>query len=359
MRNLIYFLCLTVVFAQRPNLLETGFGPFNSKPYLTPTNEPTSSININWNTAKKESSIIAYGLTTLLEDTIKFSGVRNFHHVRLSRLIPDTEYYYKVLPKGSTETFKTFPSNADTFVFIAFGDTRSDSAAHHAVINRMANYAFDFVMNSGDLVARGDNTDDWRTFFYIEDTILQSKCFLPTPGNHERPYWPYDTLFALPGTEYFYSINYGNAHFVMLNTQIDLHGIQRNWLINDLLVARSDTTIDWIFINLHRPPYSSGSHGSQEDVRTAWCPIFEQYGVDIVFCGHDHGYERTSKINGVIYIVTAGGGAPLYEVDKHDWTAMSVSCHHFCFVKIEGKKLILKAVKPDGSTIDSLTLEKN
>jgi len=355
----IYFLFLGLIFAQKPSILEIGFKPFNSKPYLTPTPSPTNSININWNTKDKESTIVAYGLTCSLEDTAKIRDVRNFHHIRLTNLLPATEYFYRVLPDGDLKSFKTFPVHTDTFSFIAFGDTRSDSAAHQSVVNRIAKYAFDLILHSGDLVNRGDDAIDWRTFFNIEDTLLQSKHFLATIGNHEHPYWAYDTLFSLPGAEYFYSLNYGNAHFIMLNTEMDLYVPQKNWLINDLITARSDTSIDWIFVNLHRPPYSSGSHGSAQDVKKAYCSILSEYGVDIVFCGHDHSYERTSKIDGVVYIVTAGGGAPLYEVDKSDWTVKSKSIHHFCLVKIMGRKLILKAIAADGKIFDSLILDKS
>ncbi len=359
MKYLVLLLCLGFVFAQKPTLLETGFHPFDSRPYLTPTAMPTSSININWNTKKLEPSIVAYGLTRQLEDTVRLDGLCNYHHVMLTDLLPGTRYFYKVLPKGSIKDFKTFPIQDDTFSFVAFGDTRSDSVAHQSVIDQMAKHEFDFLVHSGDLVNQGDNTADWQAFFNIEDTILQTRQFLPSLGNHDRPYWPYDTLFALPDAEYFYSVTYGNSHFIILDNYLELYGYQRNWLVNDLIKARTDKEIDWIFAVLHSPPYSSGSHGSNQAVREAWCPIFEEYSVDIVFCGHDHSYERTKPINGVVYIVAAGGGAPLYEVGKNDWTVMSTSTHHFCLVNIAGHRLDLKTIKPDGSVIDSLTLRKD
>lgn len=346
------------IFTQIPTILEPGFQPFNSAPYLTPTSSPATSININWNTETQESTIVVYGLTPTLKDTIKVSGVRNYHHIMLSNLLSSTGYYYKILPSGNINTFKTFPLSTDSFTFIAFGDTRSDSVAHQSVIDRMAMCDFDFIVHSGDFVKKGDNPIDWRTFFNIEDTLLQYKHILPAMGNHENPYWPYDTLFALPDAKYFYSVNYGNAHFIILDTQIDLYGPQRNWLINDLITANSDTSIAWIFVNLHRPPYSSGSHGSQIDVQNAWCPIFEEYGVELVFCGHDHSYERTKSINGVNYIITGGGGAPLYDVSKNDWTAYANKTYHFCLVEITDKKLVLKAIKPDGVIFDSLIINK-
>ncbi len=356
MKYLIIFVFATFTFAQAP-MLDYLLEPFDSKPYLTPTASPTNSIYINWNTETEESTIVAYGITTSVEDTVRIAGVRNYHHVMLTDLLPATEYFYRVVPWGDIKQFKTFPTYTDTLSFTAFGDTRSDSVAHQSVINRMAAYDFDLMMHSGDLVNNGNNTSDWRIFFNVEDTLLQNNHFFPTIGNHESPYWPYDTLFALPDPEDYYSVNFGNTHFIMLNTQIDLYGAQRDWLINDLTTASSDTLIDWIFVDLHRPPYSSGNHGSQMDVRNAWCPLFETYGVDIVFGGHDHNYERTVPINGVVYIVTGGGGAPLYDVDSSSWTAYSEKTYHFCLINITDAKLLLKAIKPDGTIFDTLVIE--
>jgi hypothetical protein len=222
----------------------------------------------------------------------------------------------------------------------------------------MAAYKVSLVVHTGDLVSNGNSTDDWRTFFNVEKAILSYHHFLPAIGNHESPYWPYDTLFPLPDSEDYYSVNYGNAHFVVLNSYIDLYGVQRDWLIADLYSASTDPAIDWIFVALHNPPYSSGYHGSALNVRNAWCRIFEDYGVDIVFSGHDHNYERTNPINGVIYVVTCGGGAPLRNVGTSSWTAHSEKAHHFCQINIAGSHLFLRAIKPDGSVFDSLVIQR-
>ncbi len=348
----------SILSSQIISLEERQFYGFDSPTYLTPASSKTTSVAINWNTKELAPSIIAYGSSPSLEDTITINTKINHHHIILSDLIPGNEYYYKIVPDGRLNKFRTFPVSADSFNFIVFGDTRSDSVSHQAVVDRMQDCNFEFVVHSGDLVTNGYDIDEWRTFFNIEGKIISQKIFLPTVGNHEKPFWQYDTLFVLPGDEDFYSVRYANVHLICLNTEMDLTGIQQKWLINDLNYVSSDTTIDWIFVCLHRPPYSSGSHGSNIRIREAWCPIFEKYGVDIVFCGHDHSYERTKEINGVIYIVCAGGGAPLYDVGKNDWTAYSEKTHHFCLVKVKNREFLLKAIKPDGTVFDSLLLKK-
>lgn len=353
MKRILSFLYASFLFTQCQQ-----FEPLSTRPYLTVTDSPTRSVCINWNTENLTPSVVAYGLTPLLEDTIKISDSRHFHHVELTQLLPATQYFYKVMAYDAIHTFTTFPEHADSFSFIVFGDTRTDSATHQSVINRMADYEFRFLIHSGDLVHHGDNLHEWRTFFTIEDTLLQSKHFMPTIGNHEKPFWPYDTLFALPEPEDYYSFKYGNAHFIVLNTEMDMGGLQRDWLIRELTMARNDTSVDWIFVTLHRPPYTSGLYDPDPNIQKHWCPLFEEYGVDIVLAGHDHIYERTSKIRGVTYIVSGGGGAPLYDVGKSTWTMYSEKTYHFCLIHIMGKRLHLRAIKPNGVVFDSLVFDK-
>ena len=124
MRYSIYFMCIGILLAQKPSILASGFKPFDSNPYLTPTSSPTISININWNTEKKEQTTVAYGPTKLLNDTISIPGVRNHHHVMLFNLFPDAQYYYKVLPNGNLKNFRTFPYSPSSFPVptCGFGD---------------------------------------------------------------------------------------------------------------------------------------------------------------------------------------------------------------------------------------------
>ncbi|MHA1278060.1 MAG: metallophosphoesterase [Candidatus Helarchaeota archaeon] len=335
-----------------------AYGLFDSRPYLTPADVPETSIYINWISALPESSVLAYGVDSTLKDTLVSDRLVHFHHIELSGLEPGTRYFYRILPDSDLYTFRTFPKNADTFTFIAFGDTRSDSQAHHAVINQISNYDFDFLVHTGDLVNEGGDTTDWRTFFNIEDTVISCKQFIPAIGNHEYPFWFYDSTFALPGKEDYYRVDYGNARIFVLNTETDIYGEQYEWLVKNLEETAQDTLVDWTFAVFHRPPYSSGSHGSRLKVRERWCGIFEKYNVDLVFNGHDHSYERTRPINGVVYVVTGGGGAPLYGVSNSSWTAASTNKYHFCVIDIKDDRLKFYAVDTAGVVFDSLLIDK-
>jgi hypothetical protein len=81
-----------------------------------------------------------------------------------------------------------------------------------------------------------------------------------------------------------------------------------------------------------------------------------RYEVGLVFSGHDHAYERTVPIRGVTYVVSGGGGKRLYPAGRSKWTAFSKSTHHAVLVRIDGERLYLEAVEPDGAVIDRADL---
>ena len=142
-------------------------------------------------------------------------------------------------------------------------------------------------------------------------------------------------LNHLSRSEAYYSFDIGDAHFIALNSYLPFEpgSPQYRWLDEDLKGAAD---YKWKFVFLHDPFYSTGKHGSNINERRILCPLFEKGGVAIVFAGHDHLYERTENIKGVTYIVTGGGGAPLYDAIKTDWSAAIDDTHHFCKVRIEG-----------------------
>jgi hypothetical protein len=83
-----------------------------------------------------------------------------------------------------------------------------------------------------------------------------------------------------------------------------------------------------------------------------------RHQVDLVFSGHDHDYERTVPIGGVIYVVSGGGGKDLYEAGRSEWTAFSRSVRHAVLVRIDGRSLSLEAIEPDGAVFDHLNLKR-
>jgi hypothetical protein len=186
--------------------------------------------------------------------------------------------------------------------------------------------------------------------------MAQTSLF-PCPGNHEQNSPIYFDLFHLPGNGRWYSFDYGNAHIVSLEIDGYAHfgttSEQYAWLEADLAA----NTRPWLIVYLHIPPYSS----LLEDdallaVRNSLTPLFRKYGVDVVFAGHHHDYQRR-VVDGVTYIVTGGGGAEIYTITKPDPALQAyANQHHFIWLTMDGDSLTAKVISVDGQELDQFTL---
>jgi 3',5'-cyclic AMP phosphodiesterase CpdA len=127
---------------------------------------------------------------------------------------------------------------------------------------------------------------------------------------------------------------------------------QLAWLERTLASA----TERWRIVMLHHPPYSAGYQGSDQDVRRAFVPLFDRYGVQLVLSGHDHDYQRSKLINGVTYVVT-GGAAGTRRTGDADFTAVSFSWHHFVELAVFSDRLVLRAVNQDLRVADEAVVQ--
>ena len=316
------------------------------------------------------------------------------HEARLTGLTPATQYAYDVflggtdLTPGQTDAFTTAPRSGSGAVrFIAFGDSGIGSAVQRQLASRMTADTFDLALHTGDVAygtaagVGGGNYqqfDDW--VFGVYGAWLRSRPFYPSIGNHDEEIdfaRPYRDVFVLPENgavpaypdhaERYYSFDYGPAHFVALDTALAFEDPARrqaqiSWLEADLAA----TTQPWRIVYFHKAPYSAGEHhGSELAVRQAFAPIFERYGVQLVLSGHDHMYERSvpwreyvAGGSAVTYVVTAGGGAPLYDAGQDQWTATSVAVHHYVRAAVGDCALQLEAVGADGNVFDRHTIDR-
>ena len=129
---------------------------------------------------------------------------------------------------------------------------------------------------------------------------------------------------------------------------------QLAWL--DLQLAKS--TAPWKIVYGHHPLYSSGRHGGDRELVAKLAPIFAKHKVSIYLCGHDHGYERSIPIDGTVYIVNGGGGAPLYKFGKSPQTAFVSSQFSFITFDVYQDKIITKAISTDGKVFDRAIITK-
>jgi acid phosphatase type 7 len=276
--------------------------------------------------------------------------------------------YYEIPGDGPiserTGHFKVAPTAAADFDFVVFGDTRTRDDMHRRVIQAISATNPDFVLHTGDLVTDGFDTAQWPNFFDIERDLLRKTVFLPVLGNHERNNARFHEFFDINSP--YYSFNWGTAHFAMLDTDIANWAVgpgererfwndQVRWLEQDLQKA---TKADFRFLVMHHPPmtaYQNESHMSKET--PGLVPLCEKYKVTALFAGHDHNYQHHIK-NGVHYIITGGGGAPLAPVDQpiSGITVKVEKIEHFVKVRVEKDKAAIEAVALDGRIIEKISL---
>jgi len=319
-----------------------------------------------WETKKATESRVDYGVTPDCDlFVIDYNKVK-IHEVTLASLSPETIYYYKVYSENDAKNsfFLTGVDYDTPFKFVAYGDTKAGSS-HRKVAKELLKQSPDFIINTGDIASNGTIYRVWGEQFFspLADVIDHIPIFVSI-GNHEKHAAYYFDFLSLPNNELWYSFDYGNSHFIALdsNKEYEPNTEQYDWLKNDLKNAKAQ----WKFVFFHHPPYSSGFHKSSLDVRDVLTPLFRKYGVDIVFNGHDHFYERTYPINSVFtetdspvtYVVTGGGGARLYDIEPNIWTATGSKKNHFCLIEILGNKMTLTAIGTDGSTLDTFSIEK-
>ena len=318
-----------------------------------------------WETNTACTGSVMYGPTSAYGSEIIDTTVTTLHEVTVDGLDSDTSYHYAVVSEQTQSgdaAFKTSFTDAKPLKFTIYGDTRGTDSVHGTIVNNMLGCSPHFALHSGDFVNGGRNYNEWSPQFFDEATaLMKNTVMFTTPGNHEYSgsgqVWYFD-FFSCPENstdEGWYSFDYGDCHVVSLNSEDDYSSgsTQYNWFVNDI----SSTGKKWKIVFLHKPAYSSGSHGGELSIQTHLVPLFEQYRVNIVFCGHDHLYERSLK-NGVFYIVTGGGGAPLYPPNQksNPYQVYAVDTHHYCLVELDdGPYLSFKAYNENNDCFDSFT----
>jgi len=287
--------------------------------------------------------------------------------ITLSGLQPGQSLDYRVGDGGEQRgRFKTPPADATPFQFVVYGDTRSRPQVHARAVAAIAAHRPDFLIHTGDLVADGGSVSQWSEFFIIERELLQSAAFFPAIGNHEKSDPQFQEFFGAGRSRY--SFWWGSAFFAVLNSDLDTAGQegqaretfwidQLAWLDQEL--ARNPSAA-FRFVVVHQPPITAMTRRRESADRLAvgLIPILEERGVTALFAGHDHSYQRHEKA-GVQYIVTAGAGAPLYDIDAPipGITQKAEKTENFVVVRVEGKQARVEAMDLDGRRIDAVTMK--
>ncbi len=327
----------------------SGAGMLTRGPYLQKA-APTQ-MTIRWRNTLFDLGRVRFGATpATLTQTVEETAIPTTqfnHEITLTGLSPKTTYFYSVgsasstlAPSGGAKpadfTFIT-PPTAGTVInsrIWVLGDAGTANANAMAV--RDAFYTFtgartpNLVLELGDNAYNtGSDTEYQGAVFNMYPTMLRKTPFWSCLGNHETSQshvfvdtYPYFDIYTLPtageaggvpsGTEHYYSFDYGNIHFIALDSMTadktvddpNTPGVNEDapmaaWLRTDL----QSTTATWIIAFWHHPPYTKGSHNSDTEaelvqMRQNFLPILEAAGVDLVLTGHSHLYERSFLVDG-------------------------------------------------------------
>ena len=297
----------------------------------------------------------------------------------LEDLEPGQPYAYCVrhngaaIPGCEALAFRTPASRGTGSRIVALGDSGTDSPAQRQLAAMMIARQPEVMLHTGDLVYPSGTLESYlERFFAPYAPLLERIPVFPCPGNHDYYHEQanfYVALHALPsagvpdeGQGRYYSFDWDNAHFVVLDSNTPLEdaaagrGPMLEWLEKDLAASRQF----WKIAMFHHPPFAGGPN--QGDPLSALArqhivPILERHGVQLVLNGHEHNYQRSHAINGIVYLTTGGGGADLYEPLPRAEAAFQQGSYHFLETELKPTELTTRAIRIDGATIDSLTLK--
>ncbi|HEY7371274.1 MAG TPA: metallophosphoesterase [Polyangia bacterium] len=281
--------------------------------------------------------------------------------------------------------FETLPAPPAPLRFAVYGDMRySGHEAHRTIVDALVREAPPLVFNTGDMTDEGSQEANWQRYFDITAPLGAIAPVIPVLGNHDAARagagaaktW---ALFAMPtpAPPFWTSLDLGGVHFVVLDTNDAANAAQRAWLADDLARARRHHARG-VFAFCHEPPWSHGLHGNSHRMIRDYAPLLAAGHVDVFFCGHDHIYERgvgPTKRGKLVYVVTGGGGAPLYnprcEVKSvgpsqgptnkdvpgplppcPPTVAALAKSYHYITVSVDDDAITLCPKRPDGSAVE-------
>ncbi len=312
----------------------------------------------------------------------------------LTNLAAGTEYYYRItlngqnLLPGEDLRFRAARTGSGGFTFLAIGDSGDGTPAQFEIANRLKSEPAAFLVHTGDIAYPNGTFQEFQSFYFdVYSELMKKIPFFPSPGNHE--YWrngspsnptnngaPYVAVHVVPGDGVrpsdqgrYYSYDWGNAHFISLDSNIPLQDVARgdrsmlDWLEQDLQRTRAF----WRIAYFHHPPFATGPNRNDPLsalARQYLAPILERYGVQFVLNGHEHSYQRSFPLrngtvadNGTVYMVTGGGGhRNIYGTDPSPLLDARASVYHYVRIDVQGSRLTTHTIRIDGTEIDSTTI---
>ncbi|MDD3652588.1 MAG: metallophosphoesterase family protein [Desulfotomaculaceae bacterium] len=353
---------------------------------LTWTMDPATSQTITWLTPTNSPARVEY----LIADEFignfdsaqqvdagcsAFDSSNYRFTVNITGLTPATKYVYRVGREGAWSAPLSFTTAAATqdFSFLYFGDVQSGYSDWGSTLDSVeqAYPQIKFALLGGDLTDNGSDENEWGQFLDAATGVFSQIPVMPAMGNHDGTM--YQKFFALPDNgpagfkQTFYSFDYGDAHFVILNSSNNTDERVKQWLAHDL----QNTTKVWKFVVFHIPAYPAtyDYKGIDQSIRANWVPIFEQHKVDMVFVGHQHLYMRTHPIYqgevqtepayGIVYVMGNAGSKTYAGGGGFPYIAREQTGSNYQVIDIEDNVLTLTSKQSTGELIEIYTINKS
>jgi hypothetical protein len=272
-----------------------------------------------------------------------------------------TAWLLVIFPWGVTAQEVTLPSAPQSLKFAAIGDAGTGDRPQYDIANLMTRlhttFPFDRVILLGDNIYGGQGAADLvKKFSQPYRALLEGGVtFYAAIGNHDDPSNVRYPLWNMGGERYYTFATKNVRFFALDSNRVD--PTQLAWLENALRSAQEA----WKICYFHHPLYSDGgTHGSSVDLRVLFEPLFLTYGVNVVFTGHDHIYERLTPQKGIYYFVEgAGGQLRKGDTRRSAMTAKAFdSDQSFMLVEINEDVFSFQVISRAGATVDAGTIQR-
>jgi hypothetical protein len=349
-------------------------------PYLQPA-PPGSALVVWYTNVATEGSLQWRAEDGSWNDAYSGSDGRR-HEVFLDRLREGHRYQYRVVD-GGVPLANQFAQTEFTFrvprphsvKLVSWGDSGSGTSAQKALASALLEESPppDLVLLLGDVVyPNGADAEYDPRFFAPYAPILARVPFYAAIGNHDyetRRGWAFLDVFSLPRNgppgvvpETVYSFERGGALFLVHDSNLEgTESVAAAWHVERVRESKSRFRI----AALHHSPYSSATNSETpavKDLRETFPPLFSASGIDLVLGAHDHVYERTRPLEGVVYITSGAGGAAMYpRITTHEYTEIFVGAGarpSYTVVEVSGSNLVLSQKDSSGCVLDRLGLYK-
>lgn len=356
--------------------LATGTPIVARGPYLQSTSG--TSTRVVWWTNIPTQSVVRYGVGALTASATDVTQTQR-HAMLIGPLSPGTLYSYTAGDgtfATTSASFRTAAASGTPFTFAALGDFGGASPGETQNGNLIAGDASQFIQSLGDNIYPEAADPNFATTYSDFDgrlfkqfgAAMKSKTFWAADGNKEyyghRAWWQ---QMSLPNNERWYSYDWGDAHILVLDTEMPFTPTDPQYQFAQADLA-SHQSAAWRIVALQRPPYSSTtSTSSSIPVRTYLVPLFQQQKVQLVLSGNSHNYERTFPLTngvpasgGVTYLVSGNGGNGFnaFSATQPSWSAFrQSSTYGYLRITVNSSFLTVNEVRADtGTVIDSTTI---